>query len=322
MFDRNNAKPRVGISSCLMGMPARYTGGHASNTWFLTAMASHFQLLPVCPEIGAGMGVPREPVRLVMKEGTQRVIGRQTGTDHTEALEAFSSVFLQGFGASIPHGFILKKKSPSCGLSRIPIYEASGKKQSDGSGVFAAMLTQAMPLLPVEEEGRLNDAGLRTNFIERVYAYRDWHQQVMAAPTAGKLVAFQTRQKLALMARSPKQARRLGQLVAGAKRDNLPETLEAYAALFFETMRVIPSAGKHANVLQHLLGYLKHDLDHTEKREVLGLISQFQRCLVPLSVPLTLLRHHLRKLAHPWVETQTYLQPYPESFLMHQAIGR
>jgi len=321
MYKTTDTKPRVGISSCLVGMPARYTGGHAGSTWFLKAMSEHFSFQPVCPEIGAGLGVPREPVRLVMTDGVQRLVGRQSGSDYTKTMAGFAAAFLEGFKASQPHGFILKKKSPSCGLSKIPVYGADGKRVATGAGLFAALVTQTMPALPVEDEGRLNDPGLRANFIERVFAYRDWQTQVMARQSVGNLLTFHTSQKLALMARSPKWARELGRLVANAKSGHLGDTLKTYETLFTKTMKIVPSSGKHANVLQHLMGYLKHDLDRDEKVEVLDLISKFQRCHVPLSVPLTLLRHHLRKLAHPWVETQSYLKKYPENLMLHQAIG-
>lgn len=317
-----NQKPRVGISSCIIGDTVRYNGQHASSDWGRKVLSNHFQWIPVCPEVGAGMGIPRETVRVVKENGALRIKGSRSANDHTKAFDSFVKAFLLGFKAQNPHGFLLKSKSPSCGMTRIPVYDNAGKKVEKARGLFAQALMAEMPMLPVEEDGRLNDAALRANFIERVYAYQAFSTEVEVEPSVAKLITFHSDHKLALMARDPNKAKVLGQLVAKAKKATIQQDVLNYASQFSEIMKRLPSVGRHANVMEHLMGYVKHKLNSDEKRELIRLIRQFQQFLVPLSVPLTLLRHHLKKASHPWVTNQSYLKTYPGDFLMHQMISQ
>jgi len=189
-----------------------------------------------------------------------------------------------------------------------------------GTGMFPRALMERFPLLPLEEEGRLNDMPLRENFIERVFAYYRWTKMLEEEPMPGGLVKFHTAHKLTLMAHSPAHYQEMGRLVAKAGAEPWDEMVPAYGALLMEGLSVLGTRGKHVNVLQHLMGYLKNELAAEDKQELLGVIEEYRQGMVPLIVPMTLLKHHLRRNPVPpalagrpgeWVWQQLYLSPYP-----------
>jgi uncharacterized protein YbgA (DUF1722 family) len=219
------------------------------------------------------------------------------------------------------HGFVFKKDSPSSGLFRVKVYNEHGLAQRNGTGMFPREVMNRFPLLPLEEEGRLNDLPLRENFIERVFAYYRWTQMLAEEPTPGGLVKFHTAHKLTLMAHSPKHYTEMGRLVADAGKRDWDELTAEYGAMLMEGLGVMGTRGKHVNVLQHLMGYLKNDLSSDDKQELLGLIEEYRQGLVPLIVPLTLLKHHLNRYPVPeWVHQQVYLHPYPKELMLRNHV--
>jgi uncharacterized protein YbgA (DUF1722 family) len=195
-----------------------------------------------------------------------------------------------------------KKDSPSSGLFRVRVYNEHGMAQRNGTGMFPREVMNRFPLLPLEEEGRLNDMPLRENFIERVFAYYRWTEMLDQEPTPGGLVKFHTAHKLTLMAHSPKHYTEMGRLVADAGKRDWDELTAEYGAQLMEGLAVMGSRGKHVNVLHHLMGYLKKDLSSEDKQELLGLIEDYRQGLLPLIVPLTLPKHHLNRYPVPdWV---------------------
>ena len=217
-------------------------------------------------------------------------------------------------------GYILKSDSPSCGMERVRVYGGSAIPRKTGVGIFARGLMDRLPLLPVEEEGRLHDLPLRENFIERVFCYRRWRDVVAGGLTRGKLVAFHAAHKLLLLAHSPKHYTELGRVVANAKALT-PRALEArYGELFMAALKVQATAKKHVNVMQHILGYLKQDLDAKDKGEILAVIGDYHKNLVPLVVPLTLLKHHLARFPVPYIDDQVYLNPHPKELMLRNHV--
>jgi uncharacterized protein YbgA (DUF1722 family) len=205
-------------------------------------------------------------------------------------------------------------------MERVRVYRDNGIPAKDGVGIFARALLERFPLLPIEEEGRLHDLGLRENFVERVFAYHRWQCLIKAGITRGRLVGFHTAHKLLLMAHSPRHYAELGRLVADAK-GLPPRELEArYGALFMAALRVKTTAKKHVNVLQHILGYLKRDLDAADKAELLAVLADYHQGLVPLIVPITLLRHHLTRVGVPYVLEQVYLNPHPKELMLRNHV--
>ncbi len=312
-------RPRVGVSACLLGRKVRYDGGHKHDSFLTGTLARFVAFVPVCPELELGLGVPRPSLRLEGTPGAERMVVTTTGEDLTAAMRTFSRRRVRALPSL--DGFVLKKDSPSCGLFRVRVYGKGASHVKAGRGLFAKALAEARPLLPMEEEGRLLDAGLRENFIERVWAYRRLRLELLEAPRPRPkdLVAFHARHKMALSARDAPAYRKLGRLAASAGAGRFRDTLDAYAALFMATLARPVTRKRNADVLLHLLGHLKTALDEGDKAELLEAIDAYRRGMAPLLVPLTLLRHHLRRHPAPWAEQQTWLQPWPQELVVRSA---
>jgi len=313
---------RVGISSCLLGENVRFDGGHKRDPYLVETLGRWFEWVPVCPEMEIGLGAPRESLRLVGKPKDPRLVAPASGSDHTDAMKAYAGKKLRELAGAGLSGFILKKDSPSCGLFRLRVYPGGRGTTPTraGAGIFAKALVEALPDLPVEEEGRLHDMPLRENFIERVFAHRRWAEFLAGRPRARDLVAFHAAEKMTLLAHSPSAQRELGRIVARAGRSDLAKTLEAYGRAFLEVLLQRATPRKHANVLQHLLGFLKETVDGDSRREVVEKIEEYRKGLVPLVVPLTLLNHHFRRYPAEWVASQSYLRPYPGELMLRNHV--
>jgi uncharacterized protein YbgA (DUF1722 family)/uncharacterized protein YbbK (DUF523 family) len=311
---------RIGISSCLLGQEVRYDGGHKRDRYITDTLGQFFEWVPVCPEVEMGLGTPRETLRLVGDPEGPRLVFAKTGGDQTQTMQAWARPRLEGMVKADLSGYILKSDSPSCGMERVRVYRPSGIPSKDGVGIFARVLMERFPLLPIEEEGRLHDLPLRENFVERVFCYRRWQDLVASGLTRGKLVVFHTTHKLLMLAHSPKHYTELGRLVANAKALS-PAALEArYGELFMAGLRVKATAKKHTNVMHHILGHLKRDLDGRDKAELLTVIGDCHRSLVPLVVPLTLLKHHLARVNVPYLQDQIYLNPHPKELMLRNHV--
>jgi len=311
---------RVGISACLLGQAVRYDGGHKRDRYVTDTLGEFFEWVPICPEVELGLGTPRETLRLEGNAAAPRLVFATSRGDITQAMQAWATSRLDGLDRLDLSGYILKSDSPSCGMERVRVYRPSGIPGKDGIGIFARDLMDRFPLLPVEEEGRLHDLPLRENFIERVICYRRWRDLVAGGLTRGKLVAFHTAHKLLLMAHSPKHYAELGRLVANAKVLSLRNLEASYGKLFMAALRVKATAKKHTNVMHHILGYLKRDLEARDKAELVEVIADYHRELVPLIVPLTLLKHHLTRVEVPYLRDQIYLNPHPKELMLRNHV--
>jgi uncharacterized protein YbgA (DUF1722 family)/uncharacterized protein YbbK (DUF523 family) len=312
---------KIGISSCLLGQKVRYDGGHKEDGFITHTLAGFFDFVAVCPEVEIGLGTPRETIRLEGSPESPRLVAPKSGKEHTRSMEEYSARRLKELQSLGLHGYILKKDSPSCGMERVRVYSDDGKSVTrNGRGLYAAALMRRFPLLPVEEEGRLNDPVLRENFIERVFGYYRWTGLLRSNPKPRDLVAFHTRQKLTLLSHSPKGYRDLGRMVATTSERPWPEVLDGYGTGFMEALRMRATRKKHSNVLYHLAGYLKKNIDAEDKQELLSLIESYRAGLVPLIVPITLLKHHFRKFPAGWVQEQVYLNPYPAELMLRNHV--
>ncbi len=312
---------RLGISTCLLGENVRYDGGHKLDRFLAHTLGEYVEWVPVCPEVETGMSVPREALRLVGDPQAPRLVTIKTKRDYTERMEAWARERLDGLAEIGLHGFVFKSRSPSSGLYRVKIYTEEGMPSHSGSGIFPREVMRRFPLLPLEEEGRLHDMHLRENFIDRVFAYYRWTCLLAENPTPGGLVAFHTAHKLTLMAHSPSHYREMGRMVAQAGSQPWDELTAAYGRALMDGLSVMTSPGKHANVLQHLMGFLKEALSGEDKAELLAYIEDYRRGMVPLIVPLTLLKHHLARHDAPdWVHQQVYLHPYPKELLLRNHV--
>lgn len=309
-LDRRDSKIRLGISGCLLGQKVRFDGNHKLDNFLTGTLGQFFEWVPVCPEVGIGLGVPRPPIRLVGSPRAPRAVSVKDPTvDVTDKLAAYGKE--QARELDDLSGYVFKSKSPSCGLQRVKTYQGGGAPAANGRGIYAEAFLASQPWLPTEEEGRLNDPRLRENFIERVFVYRRWQELVALGLTVARLAEFHTHHKLALMAHDVEAYRALGRLVAQAGRHS-PKVLEQdYLSRFMEAFKRLATPARHTNVLMHLLGYLKKRLDAADKTEMLELIHAFRRGEAPLVAPLTLLKHHFRRFPDPYIDDQTYLNPDP-----------
>jgi uncharacterized protein YbgA (DUF1722 family)/uncharacterized protein YbbK (DUF523 family) len=311
--------PAVGVSSCLLGQPVRYDGGHKKNEFVVSTLAPHVRLVAVCPEVEYGLGTPRETLRLVRAGDDVRMV-MKGGEDHTDGMRRFAEARVKALEREDLDGFILKKDSPSCGMERVKVYGATGPGVRNGRGVFADVLIRRCPLLPVEEEGRLSDPRLRENFIERVFAYRRLKTTFAPRWTHGALVAFHTAHKFVVMAHSNEAYRRLGRLVAEGRRRVRNEVRDEYQRGFMQALRLVATPRRHANVLMHMVGFFRPQLDAESRDELLASIDDYRRGLLPLIVPVTLIRHHARRLRVTYLAGQVYLDPHPRELALRNHV--
>jgi uncharacterized protein YbgA (DUF1722 family)/uncharacterized protein YbbK (DUF523 family) len=313
---QTTAPVRIGISACLLGQNVRFDGGHKRDLFLVGTFGKFVQWVPVCPEVEVGLGTPRETIRLVRRGGETRLVMPKSGADHTEAMKAYAARRLRELETEDLSGYVLKKDSPSCGMERVRLYDEHGVPARTARGAFAEALLARFPDLPVEEEGRLGDLRLRENFVKRVFAYHRLKAFFAGRWTLGGLVAFHTAHKLVLMAHSPEAYRRIGRLVARAKSLPRGELRASYTSECMAALAVPTSNRRHTNVLQHMLGYFSKDLAAGERQELVGLIDDYRRGLVPLVVPLTLVRHHVRRLGVEYLRGQVYLEPHPKELML------
>jgi uncharacterized protein YbgA (DUF1722 family)/uncharacterized protein YbbK (DUF523 family) len=314
------AKPRLGVSACLLGWKVRYDGQHKRDDFAVDVLGPFVEWVPVCPELEVGMEVPREPVRLVGSSEAPRLVAERSGADWTSRMAELAAARVKGLSALGLCGYLTKKDSPSCGMSRVRVHPpAGGTPRRDGVGAFMRVLRSRLPLLPVEEEGRLNDPLLRESFIERVFAYRRWTALRADGLTRGGLVAFHTAHKLSLLSHHPEGYRRLGRLVANQKGRGLRELADEYGALFMEALATVATRGRHVNVLEHMAGYFKA-APRGDRAEVEEAIRDFGRGHVPLVVPLTLLRSAVRRHGVEYLAGQTYLDPDPRELMLRNHV--
>lgn len=318
--DRCLRPTRIGISACLLGAQVRFDGGHKRDTFLTETFGRFVEWVPVCPEVECGLGTPREAMRLVRVENGVRLLTVKTGIDLTAPMERYSRSRVSALAAEHLSGYVLKKDSPSCGLERVKIYNRHGSPARSGRGLFAAALAEAYPYLPIEEEGRLADPRLRDNFVERVFAYSRLRGLFDGRWTAGDLVRFHTAHKLLVLAHAPEAYQRLGRLVARARGVSRRDMERRYVEGFMQALARLATAGRHTNVLQHMAGYFKDRLDTASKRELQDAIADYRRGLVPLVVPLTLVRHHVRVLEVSYLAGQFYLDPHPKELMLRNHV--
>jgi len=316
---------KVGVSACLLGQEVRYNGSHKRSRYIQDILSQHFDFLPLCPEVGIGLGTPRKPIRLITTSGNNESgIEAALTEDHsvrfTEQLKQYAHD--QAKKLTDASGYIFMQKSPSCGYTRVKLYHENGNPLEVAQGIYAAELDKVLPLMPKEEAGRLSDPMIRENFITRVLAYHDWQTNVAYQLSPQALLDFHVRYKYLLMAHHVKSYQELGRLLSDLKARPLGEIAHDYITQFSEALKHIANRKKNSNVLQHLQGYLKKDLSKDEKQEMHNLVHQYRTGLIPIVVPLTLLNHHINKHTNDdnYLRKQKYLNPHPFELGLRNAI--
>lgn len=310
---------RLGVSACLLGAKVRFDGGHKRNRFVMDQLGGHFEFVPFCPEVAIGMGTPRPTIRLVGDVKAPRAVGsKDAGLDVTDALRSYSvGIASRMEGLS---GFVFKKDSPTCGMERVKVYNDKGMPHPDGTGIFARAVQDANPLLPVEEEGRLNDPVLRENFVSRVLAYARWQALRRQGLSKQALIDFHASHKLLLLAHSPAIYKELGRMLACLDNVDLEALADRYIERVMQAMKLPASRKRHVNVLQHLLGYLRRHVDGVNRTDLVDVIDAYRLGLVPLVVPVTLLQHHFRRNPHPYISRQVYMNPHPRELMLRNAL--
>ena len=302
---------RIGISSCLLGNEVRWNSGHKLDKYLTRTLGQFVEYVPVCPEVEAGFGVPRESFRLVGDPDTPRLMTFKSKTDHTDRMLAWAAKRVKELAKEDLCGFIFKSDSPSSGMIRVKVYNEKGMPHKVGVGIFARAFMAQFPLLPVEDDGRLNDPLIRENFILQIFTMKRWRDNLARKQSMGNLVDFHTRNKLLILSHSQKHYRLMGKLVAAGKKMPIKELYNQYQILLMEALKLKTTIRKNTNVLQHLMGYFKKELSGDEKQELLEIFEQYRSEYVPLIVPITLISHYVRKYDQPYLKQQTYLNPHP-----------
>ncbi len=310
----------MGIGSCLAGNAVRYNGETKRANEHVRSIGEAFEMRAFCPEMGIGMGVPRKPIHLVGSEEAVRALDVDTHSrDYTDQLAGYARKVL----ALAPElcGYILVKGSPSCGYERVKRFADNGHSvASDQQGVFAAALGRADPLLPLEDDGRLNDPGLRESFVTRAYTYHEWKQLVTAGLSAHSLVTFYSRYKYLVMAHHVPTYRDLGRLVADAGKQPLETLAHTFITRLMQGLTQRATRRTHANVLYHIAGYLKREIPATERQRLAELIDQYRQGIVPLVVPITMLRHHFANNPNAYIDSQAFMTPYPDELKLRNLV--
>ncbi|MBA3027250.1 MAG: DUF523 and DUF1722 domain-containing protein [Desulfobacteraceae bacterium] len=302
---------KIGISRCLQGENVRYDGGHSQDHFLTDTLGLYVSYVPVCPEVECGMSIPREAMRLMGDSQSPRLVTVRTGEDKTGLMQKWISPKLSALEKENLCGFIFKKNSPSSGLFKVKVYGESGIPQKTGVGLFARAFTERFPLIPVEEDGRLNDPKLREMFIEQIFTMKRWRELLTQPRRLGALVDFHTRHKLLIFSHSQNQYRAMGKLIALGKSIPTASLYDLYEKKLMDALKLATTVKKNVNVLQHMMGYFKKDLSADEKKEMLEILDQYAKEEVPLIVPITLLNHYVRKYQQAYLSDQVYLNPHP-----------
>jgi len=302
---------RIGVSKCLLGEPVRYDGQHKHDHFITDTLGLYFDYVGVCPEVECGLGVPREAVRLVGDPANPRLVTTRTGIDHTERMQTWCARRVVELEKEDLHGFIFKARSPSSGMASVKVYDGKGNAAGKAPGVFAKAFMAHFPTLPCEDEGRLNDPDLRENFIERVFTLWRFRQAVRASPTVRTLMAFHARNKFLIQSHHETLMRQMGRELAGLKAREARAYIPQYEAKLMRALKTLATVRKHTNILQHMLGYLRGSVDDADRQELAGIVEEYHQGLVPLIVPVTMLRHYVVKHGIEYLRDQYYLNPHP-----------
>ena len=307
---------RIGVSSCLLGERVRYDGGHKRDHFLTEVMGPHVEWVPVCPEFELGLGAPREAIQLERKNGGIHLVSIETHVDHTRAMRRWAKQRLGQLRSENLSGYILKSRSPSCGMERVPVHEDNGARAGREPGFYAKALIERFANLPVEEEGRLANPKLRENFIERVFAYHRLRQLFDKRWKNRDVVEFHGRHKLLLMSHSARLCHEIGRLAAQLAECPRKEFRQQYESLFMQTMKTAATPERHASVLRHMAEYLTARLDPAQRQELNRRIEDYRRGLTPLSQPLSLIRSLVQRFGVDYLNDQFYLNPHPKEAVL------
>ncbi len=304
-------KIKIGISSCLLGKPVRYDGGHKLDTFLRDIVGKYFDFIPVCPEVEMGLTVPRETMHLVGDRENPRLITTKSKIDYTDKMLKFARKRVKELKGEDLCGFIFKSRSPSSGYRNVKVYNENSIPVHTSSGLFAKVFMEENPLIPVEDEGRLKDDAIRDNFFTRVFVLYNWKRLVKTGLTKKGIIDFHTHNKLLIMAHCPKDYLELGKCLANLKNLNIREFADTYINKVMDALKHKATRSKNVNVMYHMLGYFKKYLDKKDKEELISLIQEYKEGNLPLIVPITMINHYVNKFGISYLKNQSFLNPTP-----------
>jgi uncharacterized protein YbgA (DUF1722 family)/uncharacterized protein YbbK (DUF523 family) len=311
---------RVGVSTCLLGREVRYDGGHKRDRWVTDTLSQFISFVPVCPELEVGMGVPRPAVHLEGDPDNPRMVSRDGDQDWTDRMNRYSQERVRRRDLADLCGYILKSRSPSCGMERVKVKVTAEASERTGIGLYARALLARFPHLPIEEEGRLNDPVLRDNFVVRLFAYHRLQQLYRQRFSRRAIIEFHTAQKYLLLAHSPKHYSEMGKLVAAVSQYEPAEFREQYRALLMQGLKLHATVKKNVNVLLHIAGYLKRLASDAERHDIQAAIADYHQGYTPLIVPITLIRHFVNRYEVAYIQNQVYLNPHPKELMLRNHV--
>jgi uncharacterized protein YbgA (DUF1722 family)/uncharacterized protein YbbK (DUF523 family) len=303
-------RPQVIVSKCL-GFDACRWNGMTIPDLFIKKLEPFVEFRTVCPEVEIGLGVPRNPIRVVKKGNSLRLMQPATGKDVTDSMISFSDGFLSSI--TEVDGFILKGRSPSCGIKDVKFYPSMEKSMAvdKGSGFFGRAILEKFPDVAIEEEGRLSNFRIREHFLTRIFCIAHW-RGVEKSMSISELVSFHTDYKLLLMAYSQKELRLLGKIVANHDKKPIKDVVADYGHHFKQAIAKTSRNTSNINVIMHALGYFSEELIKNEKRHFIGILEKYRQGAVPLSSPLSILQSWISRFDQKYLARQTYFEPYPE----------
>jgi uncharacterized protein YbgA (DUF1722 family)/uncharacterized protein YbbK (DUF523 family) len=311
---------KIGISTCLLGIQCRYDGQHSKDKFVYDELSKHFEFRSFCPE-GQIYPTPREAIRQVRINGELIIRTTNTKKDVTKEIVDVSKSLVDSISEDELCGYILKSKSPTCGMARVKIYpDGEGQSENVGVGVFAKELMEKFPLLPIEEEGRLSDPWLKENFLMQVFAYKDIFEFMKTQPTFGELVDFHTSYKYLIYSKSHKSYKELGQIVANHEKKTLEEVLALYKQRFLEAIALKGRTSNTYNVLMHIFGYFKKYITKDEKEEILTSLEEFKQHIIPLVAVIKIIKIYVKRFNIEYLEKQKFLTPYPKEMALRSKV--
>jgi uncharacterized protein YbgA (DUF1722 family)/uncharacterized protein YbbK (DUF523 family) len=309
---RRFARPKVVVSQCLGFEACRWNGATIPDD-FVNALKPFVDFHTVCPEVEIGLGVPRNSIRIVQEpEGNLRLRQQVTERDVTEEMVTFSERFLGSIGKV--DGFILKSRSPSCGIKDSKVYPGMGKVASlkSSAGFFGGAVLRRFPGIAIEDEGRLNNERLWDHFLKRIFTVARF-DETMSNGGMSDLVEFQAENKLVLMSYSQKEMRVLGRTVANREKKPVGDVLSEYREHLLLALSKMPRPSSNINVCMHMLGYFSESLTKQEKDFFLESLDRYRNGVIPLAVLTNIVKSWALRFNTEYLLQQTYLEPYPES---------
>lgn len=311
---------KIGVSSCLLGDQCRYDGSGSKDAFITNELKKYFELIGYCPEEPV-FGTPRDTIRLVEVNNEVRVHIGRNGEDVTDKLTISSQSFAKKAKVDELCGFILKSKSPTCGMERVKVYqETNAPSEKKGIGFFAKELKKIYPYLPMEEEGRLNDPWLKENFLMQVFAYSDLQSFLKKELQYKDLVQFHTNYKYLIFAKSEKSYKQLGRIVANHEKKPIDEILKIYELEFLKAISEKSTIKKTYNVLLHIVGYFKKLITKEEKEHLITACEEYKQGIIPLIAVTKLINLYVTRFDEKYLKTQKFLHPYPKELSLRSHI--